>query len=81
MMGWESGAEGTQESYQASLFQELTENEKSLLEIFSEHQVFHIDEVLRRLPFSNTETATLLLQLELKGIIRALPGSKYRILL
>ncbi|GAA5219911.1 DNA-processing protein DprA [Membranihabitans marinus] len=64
---------------QTSLFHEFTTLEKIILESYTKNQAFHIEEILADLPYSNGEIATALLQLELKGIVKTLPGSRYLI--
>ena len=64
-------------SVQATLFDDLSSEEQKILSEFGKNQAFHIDQVLSRLPFSSAETAALLLNLELKGMVRTLPGSRY----
>lgn len=77
-MSWDEV--NTQEVHQPTLFDDLSDQEKSLLESFGKNQIFHIDQVLARLPYSNSETASILLQMELKGILKSLPGSRYKII-
>lgn len=66
-------------STQPTLFDELTEEEQRILTEFEKNRAFHIDQVLVRLPYSSAETAAILLNLELKGVLKSLPGSRYMI--
>lgn len=77
-MGWELQEE--EQFYQSSLFDNLSEKEKLLLDHFGEDGIFHIDQALTNLPFSNSETASIILGMELKGILKSLPGSRYKII-
>src|SRR5699024_581903 len=77
-MDWEPGEDI--HSYQPTLFENLSEKEKVLLANFEKNKIFHIDQVLTRLPYSSSETASILLQMELKGILKSLPGSRYKII-
>ena len=54
-----------------------TECTDPLLRIMSSDEPMHIDEVLERTGQSVSALAEKLLQLELEGLIRALPGSRY----
>jgi|SRR5690606_3772118 len=62
---------------QPTLFTDLSEDEKFVLTKFEKNTPFHIDQAITTLPFSSAETAGILLQLELKGILKVLPGSRY----
>lgn len=66
-------------SVQPTLFDQLSPEEQMLLAEFEKNRAFHIDQVLAKLPYSSSETAAILLNLELKGVIKPLPGSRYMI--
>ena len=78
MMGW-NDVKPT--SVQPQLFQNLNEEEESIVSIIRELKEPHVDELL-----TNTSTltpskiASVLLGLELNGIIEALPGKRYRLI-
>lgn len=74
-MSWDSDNETR--VFQPTLFQDLSVEEREILAKFEKNRAFHIDQVLARLPYSNSETAAILLNLELKGILKTLPGSRY----
>src|SRR5690554_1279223 len=66
-------------SIQPTLFQDLSEDEKVIITKFEKNNLFHIDQAIASLPFSSAEIAALLLHLELKGVLKVLPGSRYMI--
>ena len=77
-MSWESSVSPT--SIQPTLFDELTGDEQFFLTKFEKNRPFHVDQALTQLPFSSAQTAALLLNLQLKGILKTLPGSRYMIM-
>ena len=59
---------------QTNLHPELSEREKQLWELLGMDPV-HIDAIARQLEFSVSHTAELLLRLELRGLVKQLPGT------
>jgi DNA processing protein len=57
-----------------SLHPELSEREKQLWELLGMDPV-HIDAIARQLEFSVSQTAELLLRLEIRGLVKQLPGT------
>lgn len=76
-MSWD--AIGLSKSIQPTLFDELTAKEQKFLTEFEKNKAFHIDQVRARLQYSSSEIAAMLLTLELKGVLKTLPGSRYMI--
>jgi len=66
-------------SIQPTLFDQLSEEEQLIMTTFAKNTPFHIDQALLSLPFSSAQVAALLLHLELKGMVKTLPGSRYLI--
>jgi DNA processing protein len=54
----------------------LPENEKRIYEIIGDYPI-HIDEIARQGSLEPAQAATLLLEMELKGIVRQLPGKMF----
>ena len=78
MMGWD---EEKPKLIQPQLFQNLNEDEEMVVTIIQNLKEPHIDEILAQintLPVS--KMASILLGLELNGIIEAIPGKRYRII-
>jgi DNA processing protein len=65
---------------QRVLFAELDNDEKTLIEILQQKNQVHIDELNMQCNFSSSTIASLLLNLELKGMIKSLPGKTYTLL-
>ena len=77
MMGWDIQP---QKNVQKKLFIELTDDEKAITDLINAHPDMMIDELIEQLPqFPPSKLATLLLQLELNGVILCNPGKCYRI--
>jgi DNA processing protein len=64
---------------QKQLFIDLSENEKKIVSILEEKTATHIDELNGRSCLSNSTVAATVLELELRNIVRALPGKLYRL--
>ncbi len=62
---------------QRQLFVELSEAERGVLEALDTRQARHVDELAYALGLTGSQLATLLLELEFKGLIRTLPGKRY----
>jgi len=78
MMGWN---EEKPKAIQPQLFQNLNEDEENILSIIRELKEPHIDELFTNAGTSTpSKIASLLLGLELKGIIETLPGKRYRLI-
>jgi DNA processing protein len=75
MMGWDD--EKPVKQRQRELFIDLTEEEEQIVMVVKEHNEPVIDKVSLLSGLTVSRTAALLLGLELKGIVRCLPGKKY----
>ena len=69
----------SQKVVQKQLFVELDEPETRLIAVLREHKELSIDNLTYKLGTSPSETASLLLGLEFKGLVRSLPGKKYMV--
>ncbi|MDR2971285.1 MAG: DNA-processing protein DprA [Bacteroidales bacterium] len=78
MMGWN---EEKQSSSQPQLFQELNEDEEFVCTIIQNLKEPYIDELLSNInTIPTSKVFSILLGLELNGIIEVLPGKRYRII-
>jgi DNA processing protein len=77
-MNW-SDATGKSGSTQLSLFPELSEKEKKIVELLNEKEQMHMDEISHLLNEGISKTSTLLFEMEFKGIVRCVPGNLYRL--
>ena len=58
---------------------EMQEDEQALFALLSRHEEMLIDDIAWQSQFSVSKVATVLLSLEFKGVVRSLPGKKYRL--
>ncbi|MDB9774936.1 hypothetical protein OAB47_01740 [Vicingaceae bacterium] len=75
VMGW-SAEEKT--PLQTSLFEDVTEEEKVIIDIIKEGPE-SVDIISIRAKFPMSKTTTILLTLEFKGAIKSLPGKMYQL--
>lgn len=62
---------------QQSLFVDLNENEKKVVEVLAENGKKELDDLVIKTNIPSHQLASILLNLELKGKIRPLPGKQY----
>ncbi|MDX2135144.1 MAG: DNA-processing protein DprA [Saprospiraceae bacterium] len=75
-MGWEVA--GKRKPQQARLFVELSPEESALMEVLQKRPETGIDELSYDVALAPGRIAALLLELEFKGLVRTLPGKRYR---
>ena len=66
------------EERQTTLFREFTDDEKKVMDCFVGQSVVALDDLIVKTGLSTTLLASLLLNLEFDGIVRALPGKRYQ---
>ncbi len=79
LMGWEGKAAAPQVTQQ-TLFAELDDKEKAIVQLLTGRKAVHIDDLRMQSKFSTSEVAAAILNLELQGIIQSLPGKQYKLL-
>jgi DNA processing protein len=79
MMGWGSPRD-KQINRQRQIFIELSQEEKMVIEILGQRELMHIDEINLGCTLSNSTIASAILNLELLGLVRSLPGKMYGLL-
>lgn len=77
-MNWEE-KKSKPSVYQTSLFLQLSALEQQLLECIGRKASVEIDEIMAELPTGNSSLAGALLGLELKGLIRKMPGQRFKL--
>ena len=77
-MGWQT--KKINKKLQAELFIELSDDEKTIINILKQKDVTHIDEINIRSNLSSSSIAAAILNLELQNIIAGLPGKMYKII-
>ncbi|MFN5335430.1 MAG: DNA-processing protein DprA, partial [Bacteroidota bacterium] len=77
VMGWDR--KPTQLNIQKKIFEELAPNENMIVEAIQQASELHVDQIQIITRLSGSTLAATLLQLELKGIIRQLPGKIFSV--
>lgn len=76
-LAWDDYA---QANVQRKMFIHLSEEENSIVQhLIRQNMHTHFDDLLNHFEWKNSKLASLLLQLELSGVIKALPGKMYRL--
>lgn len=76
-MGWQPAL--TRQHVQPTLFNDLTENEQSVIALLRQHDSLQINQLTIKLKQPVEKLFPLLIELEFKGYIRCLPGSMYKV--
>lgn len=77
MMGWDQSPHIVH--IQQKLFTELDEQEKKIFGILEDRHEADIDEIYLTSGLTSSKVAAILLKLEFEGLIRSLPGKRYKI--
>lgn len=77
MMNWNKGKR--QKAVQKQLFIQLSEEEQKIIDLLQTKDTMHVDEISYKTGIAGSQLASVLLQLEMQGLIKALPGKQYRI--
>lgn len=75
-MGW-TLSKKAEKTVQKEMFIELNEEEKKIMETLRNHGHVNIDDLKFQLGMSNSTLAAILLQLEMQGLLKVLPGNQY----
>lgn len=78
MMNWDQPAR--QQSVQSRLFTQLSTEESGIACLLQDTEGMHIDELQLKSGMNATSLSAVLLQMELNGILKSLPGKRYRLL-
>jgi len=76
LMNW--GKHENARSVQKQLFIELAPDEQKIFDLLKEKDSLHADELMFQTSFTSSQLASVLLQMEMKGLIKTLPGKHYR---
>ncbi|MDP4267097.1 MAG: DNA-processing protein DprA [Bacteroidota bacterium] len=79
LMQWNIDTTKAKKAMQTELFLELTENEKKILRIIKEVENIDIDNICIKSGLVQGKVISILLNLELYGLILSLPGKVYKI--
>jgi DNA processing protein len=77
-LGWEDPAKKSQ-PFQQRLFIDLTPEEQNLVDLLKRNEKIHIDSLCQAADMPMGKISALLLGLEFKGMVDALPGNQYRL--
>jgi DNA processing protein len=79
VLGWEVN-KTKQKIIQRQLFSKLSEQEKTIVGILEDKESLAIDEICAFAQIPTSKVSPLLLELEFKGLVKTLPGKRYKIL-
>ncbi len=77
LMNWQ--ADQTKKTVQQKIFIDLSEEEQRILNTLQDKEKLHADELLSATDFKASQLASVLLQLEMHGLVKTLPGKFYRL--
>jgi DNA processing protein len=77
LMSWSDSQK--KKPLQKQLFINLTPEEEKILAVLNTKEQVHSDELLHATGLPNSQLAATLLQLEMQGIVKTLPGKLYRL--
>ncbi|GAB3938213.1 DNA-processing protein DprA [Larkinella terrae] len=78
-LNWDQPVGKTALIDKTALALEFTEEESQILSLFRQQSEWHIDELSWRTQIHMGKLASLMLNLEFKGLVRTLPGKKYQL--
>jgi DNA processing protein len=78
VMGWDE-KKITSKKQQKELFVELSDDEKKIVSLIQEKGTLHIDEINLLSGMSTSAVAAAILNLEMQGVVRSLPGKMYTV--
>jgi DNA processing protein len=79
IMGWEERNRKAEVRSQKELFIELSKEEKIIVDILKEKDLIHVDELNFKSGLSSSSMAAAILNLELQGVVKTLPGKLYKL--
>lgn len=77
MMNWQPDQQS--KTLQPKLFHHLTDEETKIAGILQDTEGMHIDEIFLKAGVNNSVLSSLLLTMELSGVVKSLPGKRYRL--
>lgn len=81
MMRWEQGDEVVSSKVkQRLLFNDLNVEEEKMVNLLQENGTLHFDGISLNCSFTPSKISKILLDLELKGIVKALPGKQFQLI-
>ena len=77
VLKWNLDGKQQEKVVQRELFHELTDQEKVIIDLIQKEDEIGVDQLSYKSSIQNSELASLLLNLEFKGLVRSLPGKRY----
>lgn len=77
LMSWQESSK--KKVMQPQLFLALSEEEQKVIDALQEKEAVHTDELLLQTGLSSAMLASVLLQLEMQGLVKSMPGKRYRL--
>ena len=77
LMGWDKSDKTQKTGIQREMFLQLTEEEKIIVALLEQTEAISFDQLFYLAKLSSSKMASLLLNLEFKGLIKQLPGQRY----
>jgi len=77
LMNWKGSKKA--KAVQQQLFIHLNPDEQLIVDILSKKEMIHSDELLHKSGLSNSALAATLLQLEMQGLVKTMPGKNYKL--
>ena len=78
-LGWEQ--ETMPETVQRQLFVQLSDAEQNIVDVLRRDDGLHIDGITQSTGMTGSAVAAHLLSLEFKGVVKSVPGSRYRLVM
>lgn len=79
-MSWDDAPKSKKVQSRNLLFADLNEDEQSVIDLLNQQSPIHIDQFYQKLQKTPSSIATILLELEFKGLIHEQPGKRYTII-
>lgn len=77
-MNWQTDQKSGKQSRQLQVFNQLNPDEKQVFDLLKEGER-HVDVLLTETDYPMSKLTLLLLEMEMKGLVRSLPGKTYRL--
>lgn len=78
-MGWDKPSEQPKPAVQRALFVDLNAEETRIVEELKGVEALYVDELQARVAFGSGKLSSVLLGLEMKGVVRCNPGKMYKL--
>ena len=79
MMSWKKEETKSEKVKQREILFELEPNEQTVVDAIRARDPMHIDELMLSLAMSSSHLASALLTLEMKGVVKGMPGKMYKL--